>query len=138
MIPQHWTAKLVGVPWREAYASVETVARAYLKAHPLLEFDTISTQEFVEALFPERLANGEGITARRRLFKALMALAEHGLSDCATRGVAQRLFGRKGGPKVRPWRWHAPDETIRVAKPYKVGDTILFNGVEYKIVSINP
>lgn len=98
------------VPWEVAYEVVkqrviealsdpDTVARLHL------EQQTLSTKELAELLWPEALARGEGITARKRLFKALAALAPRGLSEYCTRGEPTR--NKRLGRDVRPWRWHS-------------------------------
>lgn len=110
MTPIDWTnAMRADVPWQVCYPEVAKITRAWLKASPIADVDTMSTHELVEALFPEKLAVGEGIYARRRIFRALMALTTRDLKDCCTQGAKQSMFGAgKSGPKVRPWRWHAP------------------------------
>jgi hypothetical protein len=106
--PTDFNAALApAVEWREAYAAVEREARALL----ILNGDpreNYTTAEMVEALYPEALARGDGITARKRIFKALAALATKGLADCATRGEPRKL--RHANKMVRPWLWHAPAE----------------------------
>lgn len=110
MTPQQWTQAMADtVPWQVCYPEVARITRAWLAASPVAEIDTLSSQELVEAMFPENLAVGPGITARRRIFKALMALATRDLHDCCTRGPKQKMFqGGKSGPAIHPWRWHAP------------------------------
>lgn len=99
--------------WQSAYAYVEETVRERLSdpdtvARLHLEADTLSTTALVELLWPEQFAKGDGITARKRLYKALKALATRGLADCAERGVSEERV--IGGVKrfARPWRWHAP------------------------------
>lgn len=104
--PGEWNHILQpGTPWRTCYDQVEFHTRLYLK-DTLNAGDLISTNTLVEALYPARFAKGEGITARRRMYKALAALATHGLADCCTKGVETK-FGRSA-KMVRPWLWHAP------------------------------
>lgn len=104
--PGEWNMILrPDAPWRDAYATVETSVRDYVQ-RVLNAGDLISTNTLVEALYPARFAKGEGITARRRMYKALAALATHGLADCCTKG-AETKFGRSHKP-VKPWLWHAP------------------------------
>lgn len=107
-----WANMLRGdVPWATAYAEVAKVVRQWLMAHPIAEDHSISTHDLVEGMFPESLAVGDGIYARRRLYKALMAQATRGLADCCTRGPATKKFGpSKGGPTIRPWKWHQPSQ----------------------------
>lgn len=112
LTPAQWTAAMAEtVPWQVAYKEAARITRNYLLAHPLAEDGSLSTHELVEALFPEQLARGDGVYARRRLYKALMAQTIRDLADCCTRGPEQRLYGEaKGGPKIRPWRWHQPTQ----------------------------
>lgn len=109
MTPSQWNIALApSVAWQSAYADVEKQARAHLTANPCID-DGCSTEELVEALYPLRLAQGDGILARRRIYKALAALATRGLADCATRG-APRNLGKTKNTKIRPWLWHEPRE----------------------------
>lgn len=111
--PEQWNA-VVGpaVTWRDAYALVEEQARLHFRK---LGAECLSTGAVVEALYPELAARGEvGVKARARIFKALAALAERGLVDCATRGEL-RLNGM--GRNVRPWLWHAPDPNVKRVCP---------------------
>lgn len=110
MTPQQWNEALAeGVAWQKAYAEVEKQARAHLIANPCFDAGC-TTEELVEALYPAKLALGDGILARKRIFKALKALATRGLADCASRGPARVLGNRKSGVKIRPWLWHDPTE----------------------------
>lgn len=104
--PAQWNIALApDQGWQSAYATVATEAREYLKTR-LAPGDLISTNTLVEALYPAQFAKGEGITARRRIYKALAALATRTLADCCTKGEPKK-FGRS--PKlVRPNLWHAP------------------------------
>lgn len=107
MTPADWNLILApDVPWQKAYASVEASARAHLIANPCFDAGC-STEELVEALYPKRFAIGDGILARKRIYKALAALATRGLADCATRGP-ERNLGHTKNLKVRPWLWHEP------------------------------
>lgn len=104
-----WLPKLApGIHWQKAYADVEAAVKGYLEGGG----DTLSTNELVEALWPEQFARGEGITARRRLYKALLALATHGLADYCERGPEKKL--RHGTRVIQPWVWRAPK-----AKPWE-------------------
>lgn len=98
-----------GNSWEIAYPVVEHETRALLERETQHTADNPqwSTTELVEALWPEETARGDMILRRQRLFKALAALAEHALSDCATKGEEQRSkFG--AGRTIRPWLWHKP------------------------------
>lgn len=107
MLPAEWTAALApNVEWRAAYATVAREARFFLTHSPLAADVPLSTTELVEHLFPEKLARGAGIEARKRIFKGLAALATHDLADCASRGAEQRKMGKVS----RPWLWHPPAE----------------------------
>lgn len=108
MTPFDWDKALSpSVSWQEAYATVGRMARAHLEHNPMLDGD-MSTADLVDALYPEEWARGEGITARKRIFKALAALATRGLADCCHRGPERKL--RHSGKMVRPWLWHSPRE----------------------------
>lgn len=94
------------VPWAECYARIEADARTLLTRYHWQRPAGVTTVELVEALFPEAWVEGPaGIAARKRVFKALAALATRGLSDCATKGEpVKRKFGM-----IRPWVWNKPD-----------------------------
>lgn len=101
---EYWNPKLVA-PWPQAYGVVEVAARALLSEHPAYNWQELSTNELVEALYPEAQARGPGIESRKRLYKALQVLASNGrLTDCCHKGQPKRVMGRE----IRPWRWHAP------------------------------
>lgn len=101
-----WNATLApDVGWKLAYAEVERVSRIMLTARPV-PGDGHTTAEMVELLYPEAQARGDGILARRRIFKALDALATRGLADCAHRGAERKV--KHGTRMIRPWRWHEP------------------------------
>ncbi len=105
----NWRATLGReVHWTIAYPAVEEAVVAYLTAHP----GRLSTGDLVEALWPAADAARQGadaIWARRRIFKALMALAPRGLADFAHKGDIPRRMG-KTGIMVSPWLWEAPPE----------------------------
>lgn len=111
MIPADWNRLLhPDVAWQTAYATVEAQARAHLSANPIFDGRKgISTDELVEALYPEALARGDGILARKRIYKALKALTTRGLADCCERGE-ERLLKHSKTRKVRPWLWHEPGQ----------------------------
>lgn len=91
--------------WEAAYSVVEMAAHAYLFTANARD---MSTADLVEVLYPEAEARGEdGIWERNRVFKALNALATHGLKDCARRGPAKT---NRFGSLVRPWLWSAPGD----------------------------
>lgn len=106
MTPAEWNVAMhADRPWREAYGDVSRVVREFLSP-PIGE--TYSTNELVELLYPEALSRGDGLYARARIFKALMALAVRGLADCASRGDPRKL--KHTGRSIKPWVWHAPGE----------------------------
>lgn len=106
MTPFQWdNAMHPTSPWQVAYGEVEREARYTLENDPTLDTD-MSTAALVERLYPEEWARGKGITARKRIFKALRALTTRGLADCCHRGAERRL--RHSNKMVRPWLWHAP------------------------------
>lgn len=101
--PAFWNVTMAeAVPWQEAYKAVEMAARDKLAGIER----TLTTNELVEELYPEQFAREAGITARKRIYKALAALATRGLADCASRGEPRKL--RHAKKLVRPWLWHAP------------------------------
>lgn len=106
------------IPWKDAYTRVEVEARSYLQqcTDP---GEQITTSELVEGLFPEQFARGDGITARKRIFDALAALAKHQLGDCCTRGVPRKLKHRSR--MVRPWLWHMPQVEFNPEATVKPG-----------------
>ncbi len=106
LIPALWNEHLgPAVPWNLAYPIVERETRAVLKHDPRAG-EGLTTTELVEILYPEKLAKGDGITARKRIFKALAALATRSLADCASRGEPRRL--KHLHRTVKPWIWHLP------------------------------
>lgn len=109
MFAHEWNRALhANVPWQEAYATVEREARQVLSFHgSLFAGETLTTDELVETLYKEADARGDGILARKRIYKALLALATHGLADCATRGE-ERALKHNRNKIIRPWLWHAP------------------------------
>tara|TARA_R110000868_G_scaffold217532_2_gene467634 strand:- start:747 stop:1121 length:375 start_codon:yes stop_codon:yes gene_type:complete len=102
MTPDEWNKLLAeNVPWRQAYTSVAREAKAYLEITQPAE--ALSTAEMVEALYPAEEARGSvGIVARRRMFRAFAALAEHDMKDWVTKGDPRR---NKFGKTVVPLRW---------------------------------
>lgn len=102
MTPIEWNRLLAPtVPWEEAYAAVERAAKLVLEGSPLTP---LGTSELVETLYPQRLAVGDGITARRRIFKALQALEKHGLAEYVSIGAPQKM--PKLNKTIRPRLWH--------------------------------
>ena len=100
MTPSEWNTAMLGTPWQTAYKVVEDAVSLFLNVVRTEEV-TYSTNELVEALYPLKLASGDGITARNRIFKALKQLATRGLQDnCRKSGVPNRY--KKFG-----WIWHA-------------------------------
>lgn len=90
-----------------AYAYLAREVRRFLsQRHCTHAGFTYSPVELVEALYPEATARGDGILARRRIFKVLRRLAITDLADCAARGPEVKKFGRT----MHVWLWHAPIE----------------------------
>lgn len=108
MTALEWDVALApNIPWQNAYALVEKSARLHLLHNPKIDGDTLSTAAFVEIIYAESSMRGDaGLYARRRIFKALAALATRGLSDCCTRGPEKHIGRTKR--TGRPWFWHAP------------------------------
>lgn len=105
-----------GIDWKIAYAEVERHARQILIASVPTK-STIGTTALCEALFPPEFVRGDNaLYIRRRIFKALQALATRGLADCATQGPPmKRKFGT-----IHPWLWHSPDPNFRFIGPREI------------------
>lgn len=115
--------------WHSAYAYVEETVRGRLSdpdtvARLHLEQDTLSTTDLVELLWPQQFVQGDGILARKRLYKALKALATRGLADCCERGQQEERV--IGGVKrfAHPWRWHAPKTIVTFPAQDERGKTV--------------
>lgn len=118
MTPQDWnTALAVHVPRQIAYGVIEREARALL-GQRANDAPLLSTAELGERLYPATAARGDGILARKRLFRGLLAISDKapgapGLSDCATLGEARASKNaRFGATMVRPRLWHAPRASL--------------------------
>lgn len=111
--------------WEVAYPVVAHEARAMLDSGDEGDNQMWTTEETVEALWPEALARGEMILRRQRLYKALAALAEHELSDCCTKGPERKL--KHGGKMIRPWLWHKPilDDIANIARATGISRSIV-------------
>lgn len=96
-----------GVPWVQAYATVEREARRFLTGYK----GQLETTVLVDELYPRAGRLIVDIAVRKRIVKALMALATHGLADCCHRGESTWHKGLKR--PIRPWIWHAPIEERR-------------------------
>lgn len=106
---QFWNPLLAPeVHWRDAYPIVEAAVKALLTANPKYKGLELTTTELVEALYPEEEARGNGAAARQRIFRALEALADHGLKHWHYRGPPRMT--RAG--QVRPRVWHAERKPI--------------------------
>ena len=100
--PAQWNLELgPHADWKGAYAFVERQVKSYIF------IGNLSTAEFVDVMYPAHHAKGEGITARKRIFTALAALAKHQLKDYCEPGQPRPL---KHNPKkiVTPLVWRAP------------------------------
>lgn len=102
MTPHDWDAVMKLASWEPGYAAVEREARHYLDQLP---FETRTTDELVEALYPAQWARGNGILARRRIYKALKALSIRALADCCERGPERKR--KHSSNMINPWLWHA-------------------------------
>lgn len=87
------------VGYLEAYAAVEAALREVMPAGR-----TFSTEQLVEMLAPaDNWVHGDRETlARKRIYKALDALAKHGLKSWVTLGPPER--GRFGTMRRKLWR----------------------------------
>lgn len=102
MTPGDWNKILAkDTPWEDAYPHVENAAKLILEGSPLTP---LTTDELVEALYPERQAVGDGIYARRRLYKALKALERHGLAEYCSKGEPRMMKRLK--KMIQPRLWH--------------------------------
>lgn len=102
MTPAEWNAALAPeIHWQQAYETLAAEARAYLAG---CGDKTLATTDLVKALYPPKYADGNdaATTVRKRMFKGLMTMARHDMSDCATRGAQKIIMGRPS----RPWIWH--------------------------------
>ena len=86
---QHWTV---------AYPKVERRVREFLSE----QWANLTTDELVQQLYPVAQVRGEAaMTARQRLYRALMTLAKHGLADCAS------TYKKPGARLIKQgWIWH--------------------------------
>lgn len=116
MSPEELNAALApGVHWKIAYPVVEQLVREHVGALP----DDISTVELCDAIYPSISMRGEiGLSARKRLFQAVAALAKHTLADCCHQGEPKR---NGYGNMTRPLRWHAPRTITNVPCPHCLG-----------------
>lgn len=95
-----WPAVMSQPGWM---AVIEQRARATLEP---LDGARISTGTLGDRLYPIKDVRGpEALAARSQLLRALLWLADHGLSDCATRGQPTPNRWRPGTVKY-PWLWH--------------------------------
>ena len=95
------------IPWQACYPAVAAAVRHLLdEADPGASLTTVQVAYFL--LPPSRIDCVERIAAKKRLFKALSALAAHDLAAYATRGEPKRGKGRYSKKMVRPWIWHKP------------------------------
>lgn len=96
--------------WQDAYPDVERIARWALAQHPER---TYSTNDLVHALWPinpqDLSLNDELRKTHSRLYRALAGLAQHSMSDCATKGIPREIGNTKrmGQPLI----WHHPVST---------------------------
>lgn len=110
MTISEWNKTLApDVPWKEAYALVAEQSKAILISRGIERGaeNMLTTSELVELLYPGQFARGEGILARQRIYKALLAQAIRDMADCCMRDTAVKK-GYYMGKKVQGWRWHAP------------------------------
>lgn len=111
MTPAEWEV-LSNRGWREFYPIVHDHATQELaKLQPGAE---ISMTELIERLFPSSLARGNGITARQKMFDAMIAAVKKDLLQGYHHpGPARRYMGKN----VHPHVWHAYDaQHVKVAE----------------------
>lgn len=103
------------VEWRVAYPMVAERVREMLD--PLPPGEVMTTTDLVERLYPAALALGtDGILARRRMFKAVLAMTTRDLARYASRGPERKIRGKVS----QTWVWHAPGEPNPEARETEV------------------
>lgn len=91
-------------PWAAAYPLVGQHVARFLDSLPADK--RLRTGRLAEYMIPEAIAKGhEAKMARKRLFQALRALAQHDLDGYATTGTVQMPTGFKGAMGYPTW-WH--------------------------------
>jgi hypothetical protein len=106
---QFWNARLAPeISGRDAYPVVEAAVKALLTQNPKYKGLELTTNELVEALYPEAETQGAGIAARQRLYRALEALEDRGLKNWHYRGPPRMWRGKM----VRPRIWHVERKPI--------------------------
>lgn len=110
MFGENWNSALApDQEWRAAYGKVEGAVKAFFSAsteHTTWGGRPRTTDELVQVLYPVAMARGAGITARKRIYTALRALAKHGLKDYCEPGPQRKL--KHTGKLVTPLIWRAP------------------------------
>jgi len=92
--------------WRHCYPLVHDAAKRYLDAEGINPDNGLSMTELVERLYPEKLARGDMILRRQKMFKALRAAYENGfMPGYVHPGPAKRYRGTNTNPPM----WHAYD-----------------------------
>lgn len=91
-----------GAPWRPAYAALAEAVVAVLSEGGKQYLPAA----LIEKIYSESLARGDGILARKRMFKGLRALAKHQFKHCVKQGTPVNFHGRV----LRPYIWFKPDE----------------------------
>ena len=95
-------------PWDVAYAQLEPIVRNVLTCWDAPPDRGVSTTSLAVVL-----QNSPTPQLKQRIFRALFALARHGLADCVTKGKPLIRFGQT----KTPWLWHrhipgAQDSTL--------------------------
>jgi hypothetical protein len=110
MTPPEWNVALAPESdWHKAYAAAQNAAMAWLETQP--PDMTFSTNELIEALYPAALAKGDGIFARRRMFRGIIAGANNNKSIAPYVTRSAPVMHPGFHKMVRPWIWHRPAES---------------------------
>jgi len=96
-------------PWTTCYPIVQDAAKLILEALP--SGKTIATDQLVELIWPEKNCRGPAIMVQRpRLYRALDALAKHGLASYVSHEEdTTSYWAQRTGRVIKRKRWHAPD-----------------------------
>lgn len=109
LTPANWNIALAPAEdWKKAYGYVAEAVIWHLQGKIELR---LTTADLVETLYPEAWARGDGITARKRIFDALRALAKHQLKDWCEPGPPRPLRHRPG-KLVTPLIWRLPAPAV--------------------------
>lgn len=98
--------------WNELFARGASWKPAYMAlAEAIVEVLDKGNKQYlpgalIEAIYPETMARGDGILARKRMFKGLRALAGHQFKACVKQGAPVSFHGRV----LKPYIWFKPQD----------------------------